>query len=148
MGRLPKRIEYYLFVRFFATPKHFRDLKTQMEFQIEYNVSHGTLANWKNDPHFWEDVDRAVKEWAKEKTPDVIAAMYARIMKTGDPQAIKLWLQYIQGWAEKMVHEKEIGENLAEAISEEQKNKIRLAFSNFGVVKEISHKEPEDTKDL
>ena len=101
MGRSLKKAEYYLFVQFVAEPKAFRELKTQIEFQEKYNVSHSTLANWKQDPMFWEEVNQAIKEWASEKTPDVIAAVYARIRKTGDPAAAKLWLQYTQGWTDR-----------------------------------------------
>jgi len=124
MSTALKRAEYYEFVRFIATPRPFRELKTQLEFQVEYNVSHGTLANWKKDPNFWEDVQRAIKEWAKEKTPDVIAAIYGRIVQKGDPMAAKLWLQYIQDWAEKREETqiKEVGQNLAEIIKKDLEN--------------------------
>lgn len=135
MGRSLKLAEYYLFVKFIATPKHFRDLKTQLEFQIQYNVAHSTLANWKKDPNFWEDVNRAIKEWAKEKTPDVIAAVYARIMKTGDSMAARLWLQYIQGWAEDNVDNRAGGQDFTGNITQEKRDLIRLAFANFGIIK-------------
>ena len=142
MGRSLKLAEYYLFVQFVATPKHFRDLKTQLEFQIQYNVAHSTLANWKKDPNFWEDVNRAIKEWAKEKTPDVIAAVYARIMKTGDPMAARLWLQYIQGWAEDTMDGKNATQDFMGNVSQEKRELIRLAFANFGIIKPKT--EPDD----
>lgn len=139
-----KQTEYYLFARFIATPKPWRDLKTQLEFQIEHNVSHDTLARWKKDPNFWEDVGRAIKEWGREKTPDVIAAVYGRIVRQGDPQAAALWLKYIENW--EGLDSKGINININQTIiqlPEERKTLIMRAFENYGLLKKPN--EPADS---
>ncbi len=115
-----KQGEYYLFVRWIATPEVFRTPKTQGQFSDLHKVGHDTLARWKKDPNFWEDVKRFVMEWSKEKTPDVVAALYVKSVK-GNPLAIKLWLQYIEGFSEKTEEKRilEAGETLTDLLKRE-----------------------------
>lgn len=125
-----KRAEYYEFVRFIATPRPLRELKTQLEFQLQYNVGHSTLAVWKKDRNFWEDVKREIKEWAKEKTPDVVFAVYAKAASGGDVGAARLWLEYVEEMKTKTEETKklELGENLLEVIKNQwlEKNKPKV----------------------
>lgn len=102
-----KRAEYYQFVKFIATPYFQRDLKTQEEFQIEYMVSGDTLARWKKDPDFWEDVRRETVPWCKERTPNVLGALYYACVQDRNPSAIRLWLQYNEKFSIKSAEEPE-----------------------------------------
>lgn len=95
MPHAPKVYEYYEFVRWIATPSLLRKLKTQNDFQHEHKVSGQTLANWKRDPNFWEDVRREIREWTKDKTPDVVASLLFEAIK-GNTTAQKLWLEMFE----------------------------------------------------
>ncbi|SRR5258708_21630835 len=121
MTKALKVNEYYLFVRWIATPEPLREPGTQGEFQQLHNVSHQTLANWKNDANFWEDVERELANWGRERTPNVILGLYARASRKGDPFAAKLWLQYIHKWVERTEETqiKEVGQTLADIIKKD-----------------------------
>lgn len=126
MTKALKIYEYYLFVRWIATPEPLRQPGTQGEFQQLHKVSHQTLANWKNDPNFWGDVERELQNWGRERTPNVILGLYARASRKGDPFAVKLWLEYIQKWVEKTKHNHdhkvELGQTLADIIKQDLEN--------------------------
>jgi|SRR5579872_1144031 len=124
MSRTLKLNEYYLFVRWIATPEPLREPETQGKFQLWHNVSHQTLANWKNDQNFWEDVDRELNKWGRERTPNVILGLYARASRKGDPEAAKLWLKYINKWVEKTEQKSviEAGQTLADIIKQDLEN--------------------------
>ncbi len=121
-----KHAEYYLFARWIATPSIFRDPPNQGAFQEKYNVSGQTLVNWKNDPNFWEDVKREIKEWTKEKTPDVIAAIYRSAIK-GNPFSQKLWLQAFDEFQEKSENKQthELGTSFFEAMKQRHDKHIQ-----------------------
>ena len=86
--------EFTEFVQFCATPRVLREIKTQREFAKKFGLSEDTLTDWKKLPDFLERVRRIILEYEKEKLSDVINALYKKA-RTGDPGAIKLWLQYI-----------------------------------------------------
>lgn len=118
-----KLAEYYKFVEFMATPDPMRiqtfGYSTQIEFQKEHKVSGDTLARWKYDTNFKEDVRRKITEWSSDKTPNVIANLYnACTKKNPDSKALKLWLQYVEGFSEKTEEKKvlEVGDNLASIL--------------------------------
>ena len=95
MPHPPKLVEYYEFVRWIATPTLFRKPQTQGEFQKDHGVSAQTLANWKKDENFWEDVRREIREWTKDKTPDVIASIGIEAVR-GNVTAQKLWIELFE----------------------------------------------------
>jgi hypothetical protein len=95
-----KYSEYYAFTRWIATPSHLRTPGTQKAFSDQYQVGHDTLARWKKDPLFREDVKRCVDEWTREYTPQIMWSLYTQAMN-GNISAIKLWFQYVEGWEAK-----------------------------------------------
>ena len=95
MANQLKVYEYYEFVRWIATPEPLRDPSTQKEFGERYRVAHGTIANWKQDPNFWEDVQRVVDDWSREKHTNVVASIYVSAVKDRNPYSQKLWLDHI-----------------------------------------------------
>ena len=86
--------EYEEFVRFCATPRILREIKTQREFAKKFGVNEDTLTDWKKVSGFLERVRRIILEREQEGLPDVINAL-CREAKKGKPGAAKLWLQYI-----------------------------------------------------
>lgn len=93
--------EYEQFILWVATPKQLRVPKTQHELARDFGVGEDTLSEWKNRFDFTKKVADKVKEFSKDKTTDVIHALYSRILRNGDPAAVRLWLQYVEGWADK-----------------------------------------------
>jgi len=94
--------EYAEFIKWMATPSVLRKPKTQQDLSKEFKVSEQALSAWKKRDGFWDEVRLEMKIWAKDKTPNVIQAIYQVIIKQGknSPQAAKLWLQYIEQWME------------------------------------------------
>jgi len=86
--------EYEEFVRFCATPRVLREIKTQREFAKKFGVSEDTLTDWKKTPRFPERIRQIILEHEQEKLPDVIDALRGKAME-GDPSAVRLWLQYV-----------------------------------------------------
>ena len=106
------------FVKWIALPDPFKQPQTQGEFAEKYKIGRETLSDWKQREGFWEAVKEERIKWGKERTPNVIAGLYRKAVRDGNASEAKLWLQYIEGWAEEQkidIHGKEIGE-IAEAL--------------------------------
>lgn len=99
---LKHQMEYLDFIAWVATPSAIRIPKTQQELSKKFGVGQDTLSAWKSRPKFWTSVNEKRKQWGQERTPDVVMALYNRIMRTGSAQEIKLWLQYFEDWSEKI----------------------------------------------
>ncbi len=121
MSKALKQAEYYQFVKYIATPLPFRNIKTQSQFQIEYMVSGDTLARWKKDSNFWDDVKREVKEWAKEQTPQVLGELLALCLVHKNINAIRIWLQYVRFNDDPLYEDNKMPTSLAEIIEEADK---------------------------
>lgn len=91
------------FLDFLAIPRSLRK-NDQKDFAREIQVTPQTLSEWKKLPGFTDELTRRIRENAKNDAADVIQALGKRA-KSGDPTAIKLWMQYVMGWTEKTVHQ-------------------------------------------
>lgn len=127
-----KLAEYYLFVRWIATPQPFRKPKTQEQFQIKFGVSHDTVSRFKKDPNYKDDIRRAVNEWASEELPNVIGALYLKIIRTGNAQEVGLWLEYIDKWVKTQEQRNvvEVGQNLADLIEKKWQERQKLKHAD------------------
>jgi hypothetical protein len=100
-----KEAEYQEVVRFTAISRVFREKEfgynSDGDFAKKYKVNPSTLSAWKKDNNFWNEVKNLTKTWGKDRTPDVILALYKKIIKDGGAAEVKLWLQYVDGWDEK-----------------------------------------------
>lgn len=88
-----KLSEYYLFVEWYATPRQYRNPRTQGEFSEVHKVGHDTLARWKLDPDFQEDVRRKVYDWTGNLVPEVVGAIFNTAV-AGDVKAQTLFMKY------------------------------------------------------
>lgn len=124
--------EYYLFVRWIATPSMFRDPPLQKDFEKVHNVSCQTIANWKHDPNFRVDVRREILNWGRDHSADVVAGLWRDAVKNGGASA-KIWLDYFEGMGP---NSPEGLSNPADAIPIEadKKRLILAAFSNYGIL--------------
>lgn len=72
-------------------------IKTQKEFAENFEVDQDTLTLWNEKlPSNSEPPD-----WAKDMNSNVIASLYRGILKKGDADKVKIWLQYVIGWVPK-----------------------------------------------
>lgn len=125
---------YDEFILWFALPGHEKQ-KMGLEFQDAFAAYHGitpkTLSTWKRRPDFLPSVHELRTSWAKERTSDVIAAIYKSSLK-GNDKSQKLWMQLFEGFTEKTEVEKketvEVGVNdirfIIEALPEPHKTKF------------------------
>jgi hypothetical protein len=99
--KLRHNFEYHKFILWIALPKELRKPNTQVELSKHFRVGQDTLSEWKKRTGFWEEVAKQRKEWSKEKTSDIIYALYKRIIETGNAAEVKLWFQLIENWSER-----------------------------------------------
>ncbi|MDA2921688.1 phBC6A51 family helix-turn-helix protein [Patescibacteria group bacterium AH-259-L07] len=105
---------YEEFIKWIALPKPLREPRTHLELAEKYGVDKATLSQWKHKDGFWDEVRKEMKQWARDKTPNVIQAIYQKILKYGNAQEAKLWLQFIEDWKEKS--EVDVGGKSIEAL--------------------------------
>lgn len=96
-SRRPNQLDLFkLFVSWMAIASPLREPKTQKDFASDHSIRPATLSAWKNRKEFWPKVDAQRQVWGKDKTGDIIAKLYASIMKTNKyipVDAYKLWLE-------------------------------------------------------
>lgn len=76
-------------------------LTTQNDFAEHFNVSKDTLSLWKKRAAKQGTIN-TIKQWADPMTKNVIMALYTEVMKGGQSQHFKLWLQVVNDWTEKI----------------------------------------------
>ena len=89
------------FCNWAALPTPLREPKTQTEWSVKWGVTEATLSKWKHRPEFWEMVANQRREWAKDKTSDVIHGLYRNASTRGEAAEVKLWLEAVEDWSEK-----------------------------------------------
>lgn len=97
------RLEYRDFVVWIATPKALREPATQRDMAKQFGVGEDTLSDWKNRPDFWEEVKEERSRWTREKTSDVIHALYKRASEGGSAHEVRLWMEIVEGLNSKNV---------------------------------------------
>ena len=128
-----KKNTYEEFILWSAMPsfeqKNF-GIETQKAFAEYYKINMGTISRWKGTDDYIKRVTEIRKQWAFQRTSDVIAGVYRSCVK-GNPHSQKLWFQYFMGMTDKVdvsVQQKiEISVNdirhLIEILPEELKQK-------------------------
>jgi len=118
-GGKEKKEEKRQFIKFMALPYVMRKQEFGFnllgDFAKKYGVDRSTLSLWQRDEKFQKEVDKYRKVWFKERTPNVIQALYKRIISEGKAPEAKLWLQYIEDWKERS--EIDVNSNELEEIS-------------------------------
>lgn len=122
-SKIRHNFEYYEFILWTSLPKELREPKTQAELSKRFGVGEDTLSEWKKRIDFWEEVAKKRKEWCKEKTSDVIHALYKRILETGSAAESKLWFQLIENWSERFISFKK-EERPFEDLTDEELDKM------------------------
>lgn len=101
--RAPDNIEDYLaFIDWVSTPEDLRKPATREEFALERGFNHPrVLYYWQRRPDFWPAVQEKMRMWAKERTPEVLQALFKKIKRTGNSHEARLWLEWADGWEAK-----------------------------------------------
>lgn len=101
---MKKDSEYLQFVEWCSLPNALREPKTQKQLAKKLKVSEVILSEWKKKDNFWDLVRANIKDWAKGKTPEVVQAIFNGALmygESGQAANAKLWLQWVDDWAEK-----------------------------------------------
>ena len=106
LARKAENAAFEEFVLWWAMPPHEKrrlGLETQ-EAYAEYTGLHrNTTSRWKKSPAFYPRLKEIRDLWAKDRTQDVIAALYRGAISNGigAPKDRELWFKYVEGWNEK-----------------------------------------------
>lgn len=97
---------YIKFCEWFFAPASEREgISTQGEFAEKYKVNMNTISRWKKRDDFKVIIKDKRKAWGQERTGNVVASLYKRIIKYGMAYDVELWLALIEGWDKKKVTE-------------------------------------------
>ena len=72
--------EFVQFATWFGTPSEFRNIKSQKEFANSIGVYEDTLTDWKKHPQFEDIVIQTIRNWVKERLPDVVEGLYLKTL--------------------------------------------------------------------
>jgi len=92
------------------------DIKNLQDFAKEYKVDAGTLSGWMNEEKVKEKIRNNWKEWGRDRTPDVILALYRTAVKDGKSSEVTAWMKIVDEWEEKMVTTNPELEKVASAL--------------------------------
>lgn len=96
---------YWKYVKWLATPTPLRDPKIQKEFARVNKVGEVTLILWRKMPELFDDVRNEIKIGLKDDIPDVMYALKSKIFKDGDAREVKLFLEWVDEWTQKIAVE-------------------------------------------
>lgn len=106
---------YDEFILWFALPAHEKikmGIETHEAFADYHGLNRRTITRWKARSDFYPKLKALRDGWARDRTSDVIAAMYKTAMK-GNPLAQVTWMKVFEGFTEKtettMTQKVEIG---------------------------------------
>jgi len=99
---LMKENVYEAFCEWSAKPTPLKEIKLLRDWAKKWGVSPDTLTRWKNRQDFWEKVAEWRINWARDKTSDVVNGLYKRAATRGEASEVKLWMQLIEDWSEKV----------------------------------------------
>lgn len=123
--------EYHQFILWISLPKELREPKTQAELSKHFRVGQDTLSEWKKKTGFWEEVASQRKNWSKEKTSEVVYALYKKAVDTGGAPEVKLWFQIMEGWSERLISFTEKENPLASLTDQELADLIKKQKARF-----------------
>ena len=92
---------FILFAEYMSIPKDARKPKTYKEFARKYGITENCLLYWRYKEEFWNLSKQFRIMAGRERAPEILKAFTEKLEKNPEPQGIKLWLQYFDGFQEK-----------------------------------------------
>ena len=135
---------YEDFILWFAIPRHEKikmGIETQEQYAKHQGMGERTINRWKKRQDFYPKLKELRDVWAKDRTQDVIAAIYRTAMSAGvgAPASQKLWMQVVEGFSEKnelqVTNRVEVGPNDIRAMIDLLPEPYRTKF--YGYIDEI-----------
>ena len=103
--RAKKPAEKEMLCRFVALPRVLRQeefgFKNLTDFAKKYEVDKATLSLWLREDEVKDKIRENWKEWGRDRTPNVILALYRTAVKEGRASEVKAWMQIIEEIEEK-----------------------------------------------
>ena len=84
-----------------ALPHSLRVPKTKQEYADLLKLTRMALWKWEQHPGFDEERKNRIKRWQRESTPEIIEKLKDKAM-TGDVQAIRTWIEWVEGMDSKI----------------------------------------------
>jgi len=122
-----KKIEFKEFIDWMALPTKERKPSSHKELAEELNVDNGTLSDWKNYEGFWEKVREERMKWVKDKTSNVLLALYKKILKSGNAAEVRVFLEYAGEYEQKL------DVSLKEKLTDDEKELLNKALDYAGL---------------
>lgn len=120
------------FIEWRAMPSHERSPKTQNELADELEISKNTLTRWSRIEGFWKEVEiRQKRDVFEKEAADVLWGLTMRA-KTGDPRAVRTFLEYIRDWSPKLRTEDETPRE----PTDEEARQVDEVLRRWGLVKQ------------
>lgn len=116
------------FVNWFSVIKDARRPRLHGEFAKENGVSIDTLTDWKKLKGFFDEVKLAGLVSNRNFSPEVIGGIL-RAAKKGNPASQKLWLQYFEGFTDKV----EFEDKTPNKLTPEERKELAKALINGGL---------------
>lgn len=148
-------------VQFVALPTPFRTKEfgyyTLQDFAKENSVNPGTISQWLKEEEIQNKIKDEWKNWGRNRTPDVIAGLLRTAVQDGSAAEVKLWMQIIENWTEKIETDITINplKSLLIQIADDKANPIKKENSNprrganpSGVKKETKGQEMENKQSV
>ncbi len=74
------------------------EIRTQSEFAKRFGIKDlGTLTDWNKRIDEQGGLMQGVSRWAKKLTPNVVAALYREVTKTGKAAETRMWMEIVEG---------------------------------------------------
>jgi hypothetical protein len=99
---LRKKNTYEEFIYWIATPDHMRDPATQKLFAEKWHVGEDTLTDWKRRDGFYDEVRKNVRIYGRDRLALCVTALINNIMKKGNGQDFKAFVEYIDEFNPKL----------------------------------------------
>jgi len=120
--------------------KEVLSIKTQSEFAKKYDIKDlGTLTDWNKRIEKDNLLIQVSRRWTMERLPDLVEALYQRILKTGDAKEARLWAEFIEGWRPRQDEEKSKQKLNKKKILYLQQKVNQLTFKNAQLEEQLKN---------
>jgi hypothetical protein len=117
------------------------------EFAKRFKVNPGTLSEWLKEPEIQQEIKATWKRWGKQRTPNVIMALYKKAITEGNAIDVLAWMKIIEDWSEKTSlvditvggGDKSLGEKLRELPRDKARHIISIITEATKTIEANSH---------